>query len=224
MTADWNLETLAQALGVAGIPGKPGVIGFDLAHQSEGIRLRLEVAPAHHAIRLYCQRKIGETTLVLSRTDLFGIAEITSNDAEGTVRFHSRGTRTCDVVVREDASFEMFIGAETPRQTIEAPPLPLAEDGLVHLVGRLARPRYSNRTGKPFFSAGLAQYPDGGVVPIWYSLKAFDQVAEAAQDLQRGQTVHVAGHQRQEHFRDGTGVDQQRSVLILSSIEVTQAA
>lgn len=218
-TSDWDLELIGQTLGVVGTPAKPGVIGFDLDHQAEDIRLRLEVAPNHRAVRLYCKRQHDDHALVLCRTDLFGIEEVLCDEAQGTVRFRNRRERPTDLMVSEDATFELFVAAPTPDSPGAQPPL--AADGLVHLVGRLARPRFSDRTGKPFFSAGLAEYPDGGIVPIWHSLKAFEAVALQAAGLERGQMVRVSGHLRQEHFRGSTGRDQQRNVLILASIEAT---
>jgi len=88
----------------------------------------------------------------------------------------------------------------------------------VQLVGRLARPHYSEATGKPFFTAGLAEYRDGAMAPTWHNLKAFGGVARAAQHLERGAWVRLTGkHQVDRYQKDGQDVS--RPVILLVHIE-----
>jgi single-stranded DNA-binding protein len=86
-------------------------------------------------------------------------------------------------------------------------------------VGKLARPHYSDRTGKPFFTAGLAEYPDQGIVPVWHNLKAFGGVARQAAELERGQIVRLTGKSQEDRFRNRKGEEVARPVILLVHIE-----
>ncbi len=224
---DWDIDGVGIALGGQVVSTKPGVMSVRIQHKELGTRLKLEMAPAHRGIRLYCDRNGGDDVTVLSRTDLFGITNVMVDEANGEVRFQTGEPRPTELVVTEDATFQMAVGRQgqevpPPTATDTAPPLPpVADDGLIHLVGKLARPHYSDRTGKPFFTAGLAEYPDQGVVPIWHNLKAFGGVARQAAELERGQIVRLTGKSQEDRYRNRKGEDIARPVILLMHIEAT---
>ncbi len=210
---EWDIGAIRDALGGEYRANPPDIHAIRLINRELDIRLKVELVTGKRLVRLWCDRHRSSGPSLIGRTDLFRVDSIEADSARGQVRFRTADPYPSELVVTEDGTFRLTVAYTTEMSTDESHPVEndvAAEEGeapsdeLVNLVGRLARPHYSERTGKPFFSAGLAQYPDGAMAPVWYNLKAFGGVARAAQHLERGQMVRVSGKQREETYeREG---------------------
>lgn len=212
-TSQWDIGSIRVALGGEYKTSPPDTHTIRSVNEKLGIRVKVELVTGKHLVRLWCDRHRPTGPTLIGRTDLFRIQSIETDSARGEVRFRTAGPHPSELLVTEDGTFRLTVAytadvtdeglAPVPGDTPEVDEKSPADD-LVNLVGRLARPHYAERTGKPYFSAGLAQYPDGAMAPVWYNLKAFGGVARSAQDLQRGQTVRLSGKQKEEVYeRDG---------------------
>lgn len=227
----WDIAGISAALGAEVVTSKPDVLCLRLAHQTVGTRLKLEMAPTVQAIRLRCdQVSQGKSTLI-SRCDLFRVSEVVVDEARSEVRFRTTDQNPTELMITEDATFHLTVGvmvdeltngrgerngaATTQPTAMEDSP---QADGLIHLVGKLARPFFSNRTGKPFFTAGLAEHPDQAIAPVWHNLKAFGGVALQAQYLQRGQWVRLSGKVQEDRYHKAGDV-MPKPVILLVHIE-----
>lgn len=217
--AQWDLEAIATALGGALRNRKPHVFGIELRHAHLGTRLKLDLAPEHRAVRLWCDFNDQGKLTLLGRVDLFDIEGIGVDADEGRVHFVSQNPQPTELEVRADATFLVTVGSSRSRQAAVIEPTVVSNgDDLVHLVGRLARPHYSDRTGKSFFTAGLAEYQDGAVTPIWHNLKAFGGVAREAGQLERGTRVRLSGKPHQDRYQKN-GQEVIKPVILLVHIE-----
>jgi hypothetical protein len=169
------------------------------------------------ALRVYCDRSDDGHLTVLGRIDLFEIADVMINVEEGWVRFGSAHQPPTELEVSSDATFFVTVG-ERSNHGRGAPATAAPESDLVQLVGRLARPHYSEGSGKPFFTAGLAEHPDGATEPIWHNLKAFGGVAREAKHLGRGEWVRLSGKPHEDRYTK-EGAEVTRPVILLVHIE-----
>ena len=229
-TTRWDLDGISTALGAEIERSKPDVYSLRLTHSVVGTRLRLEMAPALEAIRLWCDCNGHGTPTLLARTDLFRVTEVEIDEGKGEVRFRTAEPNPTELLITEDATFHMTVGmyldelskgaARPQTETEEAPEARERPNGddLIQMVGKLARPHFSDRTGKPFFTAGLAQYPDGAMAPVWHNLKAFGGVAQNAQHLERGQWVRLSGKEQTDRYQKA-GQDVTKTVILLVHIE-----
>lgn len=211
----WDTRRIAEALDGELRQRKPELTTLELTHPRVGTRLKLDMATRHDALRLWCDRNDNGQLSVVGRLDFYGIESIVMDEATRRVRFAATTPSPVELEVSADATFQVTIGT-----TIGGPAPSAAEPPpeVVQLTGRLARPNYSERTGKPFFTAGLAEYPDGAVAPTWHNLKAFGGVARAAQHLERGAVVRVSGKPHIEHYHKD-GQELTKTVILLIHIE-----
>jgi hypothetical protein len=220
--APWDLEAIAQALDGVVRHRKPHVYDVAITHRQLGIRLKLDMAPEHDALRLWCDRNDEGRLVLLGRIDLFEIGEVAIDPEQGIVRFRTRDTCPSELEITSDATYLLSVGGSPRSAVAPATVVPAreteSEDELIRLVGRLARPHYSESSGKPFFTAGLAEHPDGAMAPVWHNLKAFGGVAREARHLERGDWVRLTGKPHQERYRKG-GVEQTKPVILLVHIE-----
>lgn len=230
-TTRWDIAAISTALGAEVVQSKPEVYCLRLTHPIVGSRLKLEMAPALEAIRLWCGQPDNGTPSVLARTDVFRVTEVLVDQGQGEVRFRTAEPHPTELLVTEDATFSMSVGIlldgrlnGSVASKGEVSPVPAkfepghGDDGLIQLVGKLARPHFSDRTGKPFFTAGLAEYPDGAMAPVWHNLKAFGGVARTAQHLERGQWVRLSGKVQEDRYQKA-GQDMAKTVILLVHIE-----
>jgi hypothetical protein len=215
MATHWDLEAIAEALGSSVRERKRGVFGVELHHPTLGTRLKLDMAPSVDALRLFCDRLDDGHLTVLGRIDLFEIAIVTINVAEGWVRFGSVHQLPTELEVSDEATFVVTVG-ERSNPGRRAPAA--ADNELVRLVGHLARPHCSEATGKPFFTAGLAEHPDGATAPVWHNHKAFGGVAREGKHLERGAWVRLIGKSQVDRYHKD-GQEQIRPVILLVHIE-----
>ncbi len=186
----WDIAGISRALGAEVAQSRPEVYCLRLTHPTVGTRLKLEMAPALETIRLWCGQTENGTPTVLARTDLFRVTEVMVDQGQGEVRFRTAEPHQTELLITEDATFQMAVGIhldelargrDEPKVDAAGDPAreerTQGDDGLIQLVGKLARPHFSDRTGKSFFTAGLAEYPDGAMAPVWHNLKAFGGVA-----------------------------------------------
>ncbi|MDQ3655092.1 MAG: hypothetical protein M3457_08440 [Chloroflexota bacterium] len=75
-----------------------------------GTRLKLEMAPALEAIRLWCGQPDTGTPTVLARTDLFRVTEVLADEGQGEVRFRTAEPNPTELLITEDATFQMSVG------------------------------------------------------------------------------------------------------------------
>jgi hypothetical protein len=220
--AQWNLDAIAQALDGEVRNRKPHVYDVAITHPRLGIRLKLDMAPEHDALRLWCDRNDEGKLVLLGRIDLFEIGEIAIDAEQGIVRFRTRDTCPSELEVTSDATYLLSVGGSPRSAVVPDTVIPASEtepgDDTIRLVGRLARPHYSESSGKPFFTAGLAEHPDGAMAPVWHNLKAFGGVAREAQYLERGAWVRLTGKPHQDRYRKD-GVEQTKPVILLVHIE-----
>ena len=214
----WDTRLIAEALGGELRQRKPELTTLELTHLRVGTRLKLDMATRHDALRLWCDRNDHGQLSVVGRLDFYGIESIVIDAAERRVRFAATAPHPVELEVSAEATFQVTIGT-TLNGPAPAPANPVPE--LVQLTGRLARPNYSERTGKPFFTAGLAEYPDGAIAPTWHNLKAFGGVARAAQHLERGAVVRVSGKPQAEHYHKD-GQEMTKTVILLVHIEAAR--
>ncbi len=218
--AQWDLDAIAATLDGTVHQRKPHVFGIELTHAHLGTRLKLDMAPEYGALRLWCDHNEQNKLTLLGRVDLFDIEAIMLNPDEGRVHFVSQSPQPSELEVRADATFLITVGrASDQKEAVVEPTLTANGVELVHLAGRLARPHYSDRTGKPFFTAGLAEYQDGAMVPVWHNLKAFDGVARQAGQLERGAWVRLTGKSLQDRYQKN-GQEVTKPVILLVHIEV----
>lgn len=210
---EWDIGAIREALGGKYTASPPDTHAVRLTNEELGIRVKVELVTGKQLVRLWCDRHRTSGPTFVGRTDLFRVTAIEADSARGEVRFRTDGPSPSELLVTEDGTFTLKVAHTTEMSTDESHPMEHdvtakeceePSDELVNLVGKLARPHYSERTGKPFFSAGLAQYPHGAMAPVWHNLKAFGGVARAAQHLERGQMVRVSGKQQEETYeREG---------------------
>jgi len=228
-TKTWDIEGISTALGADVITTKPDVYCLRLTHAVVGTRLKLEMAPSVQAIRLWCDRKGNGVYTLLSRCDLFRVTEVAVNEGKGEVRFSTAEPNPTELLITEDATVHISVGVlldelrnGSVRSETASMRAPVDEgsmrDDLIQLVGKLARPHFSDHTGKPFFTAGLAEYPDGAMAPVWHNLKAFGGVALNAQHLERGQWVRLSGKLQEDRYQKH-GADLSKKVILLVHIE-----
>lgn len=230
-TIHWDIMGIGTALGAEVTQSKPEVYCLRLTHPRVGTRLKLEMAPALEAIRLWCGHPVNGTPGVLARTDVFRVTEVLVDQGQGEVRFRTAEPHPTELLVTEDATFSISVGVllngrlnGSDTSSGDASPAPAriepgnGDDGLIQLVGKLARPHFSDRTGKPFFTAGLAEHPDGAMAPVWHNLKAFGSVALNAQHLERGSWVRLSGKEQEDRYQKA-GQDTTKTVILLVHIE-----
>lgn len=218
--AQWDLDAIAATLDGTVRQRKPHVFGIELSHAQLGTRLKLDMAPEYGAVRLWCDHNEQNKLTLLGRVDLFDIQAIMINPDEGRVHFISQSPQPAELEVRADATFLITVGPTSNQREVAVEPVVTSiGDELVHLAGRLARPHYSDRTGKPFFTAGLAEYRDGAMAPIWHNLKAFGGVATHARDLERGDWVRLTGKTQEDRYRNRLGEEVSKPVILLVHIE-----
>lgn len=211
----WDTRRIADALKGELRQRKPELTTLELCHPVVGTRLKLDMATRHDALRLWCDRNDNGHLSVVGRLDLYRIEAIAIDADTHRVRFAATAPHPVELEVTAEATFQVIIGTklDTPVAMV-AQPAP----EVVQLVGRLARPHYSERTGKPFFTAGLAEYPDGAVTPTWHNLKAFGGVARAAQHLERGAMVRLSGKPQEDRYHKD-GQEMTKTVILLVHIE-----
>lgn len=221
---EWNIDAIREALGGEYRANPPDIHAIRLINRELDIRLKVELVTSKRLVRLWCDRHRSSGPSLIGRTDLFRVTAIEADSARGQVRFRTDGPYPSELLVTEDGTFtlkvaftaEVSASASHPVENdVAAEERQEPSDELINLVGKLARPHYSERTGKPFFSAGLAQYPDGAMAPVWHNLKAFGGVARAAQDLERGQMVRVSGKQKEETYERDGEVHSSLSILVV---------
>ncbi len=228
-TTRWDTAAISTALGAEVIQSKPDVYCLRLTHAVVGTHLKLEMAPSLEALRLWCDRKGNGGHTLLGRCDLFRVTEVMVDEGKGEVRFRTAEPNPTELLITEDVTFHISVGVlldglRNSFKNSEAPSIqaPVEEestrDELIQLVGKLARPHFSDRTGKPFFTAGLAEYPDGAMAPVWHNLKAFGGVALNAQHLERGQWVRLSGKVQEDRYQKN-GEQMAKPVILLVHIE-----
>lgn len=236
-TTGWDVEQIGRVLGSEVHSVKPEVWRVEMSHRQVARRLRLELAPQHQAVRLYGGHPGNRGGSALSQVDLYRVGQVQIDETAGQVRFVTRAPNPAELIVWKVGTFQLSAGhcsatddeMPPPVPAVPAAPVPDPSGGAddddpesvedrVNLVGRLARPHYSERTGRPFFTAGLAEQPEGEVEPIWHRLKAFGGVARHANELRRGQLVRLSGKPTQEVY-DKDGEPHLVTTILLSYIE-----
>lgn len=236
-TPGWDVEQIGRTLGAEVQSVKPEVWRVEMPHRQLARRLRLELAPQHQAVRLYGGHPGNRRGSALSQVDLYRVEQVQIDEAAGQVRFVTSAPNPAELIVWKVGTFQLSAGHcsatddEIPPPATAVPAAAVPEPGAssvddepelredrVNLVGRLARPHYSERTGRPFFTAGLAEQPDGEIETVWHRLKAFGGVARHANELRRGQLVRLSGKPTQEVY-DKDGETHLVTTILLSYIE-----
>lgn len=228
--AAWDIAAICASLGGEYRQQRADHHQLLLTNEPLGIRLKMDLYPQKRLVRLWCDRRLAEGPTFVGRTEVFLITYVETDPVRGETVFRTTDPRPAELLVTRDATFYMtvaFISEAEIDSAFGPEQVPAAQsedsavsptDDVITLVGRLARPHYSDHTGRPFFTAGLAQYPDGAVHPVWHNLKAFGGVAKSARDLQRGQMVRLSGKPRAESFlKDGE--ERTSTSILLTYIE-----
>jgi len=95
--------------------------------------------------------------------------------------------------------------------------VPFRQTDEVELTGKVGRPAFTTPRGIPLWSAGLGVANGVGQIE-WINVQAWRGVAEAAQDIGRGQLVTLTGRFKEESFVGNDGLYRTKRTLIVSHI------
>jgi hypothetical protein len=214
----WPIDEIAAALGGELTTTSPSVWTVCLGNRSLGTRLELQLAPAHGAVQLIPERDKKTGPWTIGKIVYYGVSRVAVDATSGVVRFRTNEDPPIELLVTALGQFCLTAGIDADQ--VKPPPVaaPLDPEPIT-LIGRLARPRYSEQGKSPFWCAGLAVRVDGREQPVWHNLKAWGSLAVGCKAFAKGQPVRATGKRKEERYLKN-GVLMADISLVLTAIEV----
>ena len=113
---------------------------------------------------------------------------------------------------------------DTPEPSADLEPSVVADppDGEVELTGRIGRPTFTTTSrGYSLWKAGLGISDTTGNLQ-WLKIQAWRNVADTANQFERGETVTVCGRHSVNEFVDRDGKMQRQDVFTISRIDLAE--